>query len=34
MKSPFTPDELREQAKQIRHFAQYAQGRTRQDELE
>lgn len=31
---PFTPTELRERAQQIRQFAQYAQGRTRQDELD
>jgi hypothetical protein len=31
---PFTPDELKAQAKQIRHLAGFAQGRTRIDELE
>lgn len=30
---PFTPSELRDQAKRIRESAQYAQGRTRIDEL-
>jgi transposase-like protein len=30
----FTPDELRAQANQMRHSAQYAQGKTRRDELE
>lgn len=31
---PVTPDILREQAKNIRHSAQYAQGSTRTEELD
>jgi hypothetical protein len=31
---PFTPTELRDQASKMRNSAQYAQGRTRHNELE